>query len=72
MGWIANLRRLWRAHDEKLAEHAPPHQHGGEEVAMPIGPYGVEGEVVSPNESGEFILGDAIRDEEAWEHEEPH
>jgi hypothetical protein len=72
---IQSLRRLWRGHDEKLAEHAYQEHHESElgAVSVPIepNPYGPVGPTTGGENAGEAVFGDAIPNEDAFEHEEP-
>lgn len=63
---------MWRGHDEKLAAHAL-NEHEPSAVAVPDvpEPHGPAGGMMTARRRGEVLLADAVRNEDALEHEEP-
>jgi hypothetical protein len=75
MGLLSTIRKMWRRHDEKLAEHEyhELYEHEPSAVAVPDvpEPYGPAGAIMTAQRRGEVLLADAVRNEDALEHEEP-
>jgi hypothetical protein len=72
---LSTLRRMWRGHDEKLAEHAYEEHHdsdlGAVIVPQEFNPYGPLGPTMAAENEGEAVQSEGVRIEDELEHEEP-